>query len=87
MKSVIEKVAIDLTLTKVMAKDVIKSVFEAVADTLKDGETLRITGFGSFKVKEKAARTCRNPKTGGTVDVPAKKVVKFTAAKDLKETL
>jgi DNA-binding protein HU-beta len=56
-------------------------------ETLKSGEKVSLTGLGSFTPKDKPARTARNPKTGATVQVPAKKVVKFKPGKELIEIL
>lgn len=57
-----------------------------MAYALKEGKTVR-TDIGSFKVIERAARTCRNPRTGEEISVPARKVVKFSLSKKLKDRL
>jgi len=62
-----------------------KQVKEALTiierETTKDGDSLVIKGFGTFKRKHVAAKTARNPQTGGTVNVPARSVLRFTASK------
>ncbi|MBI5892705.1 MAG: integration host factor subunit beta [Deltaproteobacteria bacterium] len=64
---------------------IVNSIFESMAETLAKGDGIEIRGFGSFKVKERAARKGRNPKTGETIDVAAKKVPFFKVGKELKE--
>jgi nucleoid DNA-binding protein len=73
--------------TKVQAEEVVNGMIEAIVMTLKKGGEVSIAGLGSFKVKPRAARLARNPKTGATVQVPATKVPKFTAAKALKDAV
>ena len=66
-------------------------VFEAIqgviTESLKAGEKVTITGFGSFEASSRGARECRNPQTGEMVHVPAKTVPKFKAGSILKEAL
>lgn len=65
----------------------IEAMFEMIADNLQQGHEINIPGFGKFAVKDKPERQARNPKTGETMTVPAKRVFKFTPAKALKERL
>lgn len=58
-----------------------------MTETLDHGEEVRLSGFGTFKTVDKDERFANNPRTGEQIIVPAKRVVKFTAAKALKETL
>ena len=58
-----------------------------VADTLVDGNRVAITGFGTFEVVERAARTGRNPQTGETIQIAASKSPKFKPAKALKNVV
>ena len=58
-----------------------------VADTLVGGDKVAITGFGTFEVKKRAARTGRNPKTGETITISASKSPKFKAGKTLKDAV
>lgn len=58
-----------------------------VADTLVDGDKIAITGFGTFDVVERAARTGRNPQTGETIEIAASKSPKFKAGKALKNAV
>ncbi len=73
--------------TKVQAEEIVDGLFGAIIDTLKKGGEVSIAGFGIFSVKQRAARMARNPKTGAQVNVAAKKVPKFRAAKGLKDTI
>ncbi len=56
-------------------------------DLLANGDSLTLTGFGTFALVDRKAREGRNPKTGETIDIAAKKVVKFKAGKNLKELI
>ena len=59
----------------------------AVQETFKSGDKVQLVGFGTFEVKERAARTGKNPRTGKTVEIPAAKVPVFKAGKALKDAL
>jgi len=74
-------------LTKTGADEIVREVFEEIASALKKGDEVKIAGFGTFAVKERAARKGLNPATHETIDIPATKVVGFKAAKALKEGL
>lgn len=63
----------------------VNAVFDALAGSMVRGERIEIRGFGSFIVKDRDARTGLNPKTGATVEVPAKRVPFFKAGKELRE--
>lgn len=85
-QQLIESVA-QKTCTKKEAQMAVETVWEAIRDSLKKKEPVTISGFGTFKVKETKARTGRNPKTGETIQIPAKKKVAFRASKELKSIL
>lgn len=74
--------------TKVEAEKAVNAFLEVISDTLstKDGK-VAFTGFGSFEVSNRAARTGRNPKTGEEIKIAAARVPKFTAGKTLKEAV
>lgn len=82
-----ELVSAEADLPKATAGRVIKSLTDAIQDALANGETVSIPGFGSFTTVTRAARTARNPRTGETIDVPAKPAVKFKPAKALKDAV
>ena len=73
--------------TKVQAEAALEAVISTLTEALKSGETVTFTGFGSFKVTERAARKGRNPRTGKEISIPASKAVKFTPGKILKESV
>ena len=79
----IDAIAQKAGLTKVQAKSAIDSYHEAVATTLAEGKRVEILGFGTFSVAERSERTGRNPKTGETLVIKAKKVAKFKPGKEL----
>ena len=83
----ISKIAEDVELTKVQAGAALDSFLTAVAKTLKKGDKLTLVGFGTFSVSKRAARKGRNPKTGETIKIKAKKVARFKASKELSGNL
>lgn len=72
-------------MTKKAVNDALDAILDAVASSLAKGDNVTLTGFGTFTVQSRAARTGRNPKTGAAVSVPAKKVARFKAGKELRE--
>lgn len=85
---IIEKASEQLTLlTKRQAEIVVNTIFNSVRDSLHRGDKTEIRGFGSFRLRSRRMKEGRNPKTGATVSVPAKKVPFFKAGKELKELL
>ena len=65
----------------------ISAMLDQVAEALAQGDKVQIVGFGSFEVKERQARTGRNPRTGETVEIAASKAPVFKAGKALKDTV
>ena len=78
------RVARDTRMTKVKASRVIDSLLGHVMKSLKKGERASLVGFGTFTVTRRRARTGRNPQTGAPIQIPARRVVRFTAGKSLK---
>ena len=74
-------------LTKVDAGKALDATIESISAALKAGDTVTLVGFGSFSVKERAASTGRNPKTGAERKIPASKVPSFKAGKGLKASV
>ncbi len=72
---------------KKQADAVVADVFEIVVGHLKSGERVRINGLGILEVKDRPARTGRNPATGETVQIAASRKVAFRVAKDLKSAI
>ncbi len=79
----IAKMADDAGVTKTQANAALDSFVEAVTKTLKGGSKVTLVGFGTFSVSKRAARNGRNPQTGATIKIKAKKVAKFKAGKEL----
>ena len=71
-------------LTAKASKDAVNAVFNSIADAMKRGEKVVVTGFGTFMVRKRAARKGRNPQTGAEIQIPATKTPGFTAGKSLK---
>ena len=70
---------------KKTAEKAVNAVIACIGDALASGDKIQIAGFGTFEVRERAAKTARNPRTGETIDVPACKVPAFKAGKGLKD--
>ena len=83
----ISRVAEEANVTKKVASAVVEATFGAVTDTLGAGEKFTLVGFGTFQVVDRAEREGRNPQTGETITISARKAVKFTAGKNLKEAV
>ena len=79
----VDAIAAEAGLTKAQAKKTLEAFIEVTGKTLKAGDKIALVGFGSFGVTEKPARTGRNPRTGATIKIAAKKVVKFKAGAEL----
>ena len=65
----------------------VDAVFESIKDALVEGDKVTLTGFGVFEVRERAAKQCKNPRTGKMQDVPACKALAFKAGKNLKDSV
>lgn len=83
----IDKVAEKSGLTKKDAGQAVDALFDAVAEALAAGDRVQIVGFGTFEVRERAARRGRNPQTGQEISIEARKVPAFKAGKALKDAV
>lgn len=83
----INAVAEKSELSKKDATKAVDAVFEAVMDSLKNGEKVQLIGFGNFEVRERSARKGRNPQTGEEIEIPASKVPAFKPGKALKDVV
>jgi DNA-binding protein HU-beta len=83
-KDLVDKIAANANLNKRQAADAIDAFLEAVEDSLKNGESVLLTGFGKFEVRTRAARTGINPKTLEKIQLPETKVPAFKPGKALK---
>ncbi len=80
----IEQVASQTGLAKRTAGEAVDAVVSAISDCLAKGEKVTLMGFGTLRVIKRKARVGRNPQTGETIQIPAKKVPKFVPGKNLK---
>ncbi len=80
-------VAAKAELSKKDAEQAVNSLFDVITETLKQGDKVQLVGFGSFEVRERAARKGRNPQTKQEITIPASKLPVFKAGKALKDTI
>ncbi len=81
----VNEVSGEAGLSKRETQKVIDVIIGTIGDTLAAGEKVTLVGFGTFGVRQRKARRGRNPQTGATIQIPARKVVRFVAGKTLKE--
>ncbi|HEX9804836.1 MAG TPA: HU family DNA-binding protein [Candidatus Dojkabacteria bacterium] len=72
-------------LTKKSVSDVLEAFMDGVMKTVKKGDSVTLTGFGTFKASKRSARTGRNPQTGATIKIPARTVPVFKAGKAFRD--
>ena len=87
LKQLAEAIGEEHDLTPRQARAVLDGVVDLLIEHLKAGDKLRLKGFGILEVKNRPARTARNPATGAPVQVPASKKITFRPAKDLKDAI
>ena len=83
----IEAVAEAADISKAAAGRAVDGMTDAIAAALKGGDTVSLIGFGTFAVKERAARTGRNPKTGAAIEIGASRSPSFKAGKAFKDAI
>jgi DNA-binding protein HU-beta len=83
----ISKISEDAGISRTQANAAIDSFVDAVTRSLKGGGKVTLVGFGTFSVSKRSARVGRNPQTGETIKIKAKKVAKFKAGKELSEKI
>ena len=81
----VEKVADKIQLTKKQTEAVVNILLNCITEALSEGDKVELRGFGSFRIRNRNPREGRNPKTGDTVQIPAKRVPFFKAGKELRE--
>ncbi len=81
----VEKVAERINLTRKQTEVIVNTLFSSITDALARGDKVELRGFGSFRIRHRQPREGRNPKTGDSVYIPAKKVPFFKAGKELRE--
>ncbi|WP_276525088.1 nucleoid-associated protein HU-beta [Photorhabdus aegyptia] len=83
----IDKIAADSNISKAAAGRVVDAFISSVTGALKDGDDVALVGFGTFAVRERSARTGRNPQTGKELKIAAAKVPAFRPGKGLKDSV
>lgn len=83
----VDTVADKTGLTKKDSTAAVEAVVDSIQEFLAEGEKVQLIGFGTFEVRERAARKGRNPQTGEEIQIPATKVPAFKAGKNLKEVV
>ena len=83
----IDAVAKQADLPKTKAQTALEAVIDCIKGSLKKGDEVRLVGFGTFSVSNRAATTGRNPRTGETIKIPASKRPTFKAGKELKDAV
>ncbi len=83
--TLIAKMAEKSGLNKKQAELALTAFIDSVTEALKEGDKVQLMGFGTFEIKERSARTGRNPSTGETIEIPASKIPAFKPGKVLRE--
>jgi len=83
----VEEVSAEIGLTKKASGEAIGAVIDGITDALARGERVTLVGFGTFRVISRKARRGRNPQTGQSIQIPAKRVPRFKAGRDLREAV
>ncbi len=86
-EELIEKISNEALLSKADAGKALNATIDSIVKALKKGDKVVLVGFGSFSVSKRKARTGRNPQTGATIKIAARKVPKFSAGKPFKDSV
>ena len=86
-EELVNSVAGQTKLSKKDTENTINAMVTAISDALSKGDKVTLVGFGTFQVRERAAREGRNPRTGGVLKIPARKSPAFAPGKGLKEAV
>lgn len=86
-QEIVSKIAKDTGITKSNAAAAVASLIEGITRSLKKGDPVSFVGFGTFKISNRKARKARNPQTGATINIPKRRVPRFSAGKALKEAV
>ena len=86
-QNLIDAVADNTGLTKKQSGAALNAVLDTIQGALANGDSVGLIGFGTFEVRERAARDGRNPQTGAPIKIPAKSVPAFKAGKKLKDAI
>lgn len=85
--SMIDEICEKIGLPKKDSTDIVELLFETIKQTLSTGSSLKVSGFGSFLVKDKKSRMGRNPQTGDAMEISARRVISFKASQVLRDSL
>ena len=83
----IDKVAESTELSKTSAIRAVEAMLDVITGTLRNGDSVTLSGFGTFSVSNRAPRSGRNPRTGEPITIPASKSAKFKSGKGLKDAV
>jgi DNA-binding protein HU-beta len=83
----VDAIASGADISKASAGRALDAMIDSITETLRKGDQVALVGFGTFSVKDRAARTGRNPQTGKTIEIPAARVPGFKAGKGLKDAV
>lgn len=86
-QELIENIAVSADITKAVAGRALDSVIDSITDSLRGGDPVVLVGFGTFSVRQRAARVGRNPQTGAEIQIKAANVPAFKAGKALKDAV
>lgn len=84
---IVEQIYEKIGFSKKESADIVELVFDTIKDTLSKGEKIKISGFGNFVVRQKRSRVGRNPQTGETIEITARKVLTFRPSQVFKSAL
>lgn len=84
---IIDQVSAEAEITRAQAEEAVTSILDTIAGALQGGDKVTLVGFGSFSVSDRAERIGRNPQTGAEMTIPPSVAIKFSAGKELKETV
>ena len=83
----VDSLAAKAAVPRPRAEELVNFLLDDITDALRKGDKVNISGFGTFTVSDRKARTGRNPKTGDPIDIPASRSAKFKPGKNLKDAL
>jgi DNA-binding protein HU-beta len=83
----VRELAEDFELPRRQVTELVEAMLEKITEVLRSGDKVQLTPFGQFRIRDRAARIARNPQTGEPVNVPAKRVLRFTAGRTLKDAV
>ena len=86
-KDIVLKITDETGIKQIEVKKVVQKTFDCIIEALARGEKIELRNFGVFKIKERRSRTGRNPRTGQTVPVPARKVAIFKPGMEMKKKI